>query len=94
MGVGAIEAGLVGTFAGIMIGLVIGFYKAKAEDSENYVKKDDCIRCAEARAMLQEKVDDRIDRGTAMFAQINASIAVILTRLDDMKAAAAAVAAR
>jgi outer membrane lipoprotein SlyB len=73
-------------------GWVLGYYKVRTEASESravelalYVKKDDCIRCAEARAEVQRRVDARIEAGSAMFSEIKTSIAVIVSKLEEME---------
>lgn len=80
-------------------GFVIGYYKNRAEasdmrakDSEQrtaeltlYVKKTDCIRCADQRSEIQKSVDARIDEGTKMFEALKIGQAVLLEKLESVE---------
>lgn len=84
--------GIMCTVAGLLVGAVaghfIGYYKAKSDFSADYVRREDCERCADQRAEKQRDVDRRIDVGAAMFAEINSNIAVILTKLERLERSA------
>ena len=73
-----IASGIVGT----LIGTVIGYFKCRADNADKYVKKEDCIRCAEQRHELQVNVDERINKGSEMFSEIKTSIALIMQKLE------------
>lgn len=70
--------------AGIIIGVVIGYYKARAEGSDQYIKKEDCIRCGEEKKERAAIVDERIERGTELFSEIKTDIALIMQKLNAM----------
>lgn len=81
--------GIMCSVAGLLVGAVaghfIGYYKAKADFSADYVRREDCERCADQRAAKQRDVDRRIDAGTVMFSEINSNIAVILTKIEGLE---------
>lgn len=74
------------SISGLLAGIVIGFYKSKADIADKYVSKDDCQKCsvkvdmANLASDMKEATED-LKRGSRTFTEIKISLAVIAEKL-------------
>jgi len=85
---GTAEIGILSGVLGTVVGLIIGYYKANLENTEKiekYVKKEDCIRCAEERVRKFTDFETRLSAGAALFSKLETSLEYIKQSIEEIK---------
>lgn len=79
--------GVIVALGSAVVGVIIGFYKCRADLSEQYVSKDDCHECSVKAEIVRlsknmESATAELEAGHKTFTIIKVSLAVIA---DEMK---------